>query len=285
MLTIGKYNLIGWTRVSIKFLLGKEINKSTSLFQFTYFRISILLFITLNGIYIYEECLPISSTGLKEGYSALIKHPFIISTSQYFGAIIAVIIAWHRSIVTDEQFKIQRSATLISNFLTLNKNCEQALNACHLKPYMSLDPNSNVNLLNNIFSNPKSGNFLLHPSFDLRFTEIYRCLNTAANNNEKPTIAAAAVIKVTAMNLGLLLHTSKDWETSIFQLAEITLDLSDIVREICDSLPVNTNFDINIYLSESSFTHHQNLIASVARKFKHDFREFQYYETKNIFRQ
>jgi hypothetical protein len=140
--------------------------QTASLIRFTPLLISIYIFILLNFKYIYDECLPIESDSIKEAYSALKHHPFLVSCLQFFGVIIALIIGYHRSLISQQQVTLQRNSNNISNFYSIKEHIisdlESNLTPKLIEKSLSI---SKDQVFRSLFTDPSEGNY--HPKIYL----------------------------------------------------------------------------------------------------------------------
>jgi hypothetical protein len=103
---------------------NKGAIESDSLMKFPPFAFSIFTFFWLLFLYLTIE---INSSPLspRDAFKALDQHEFISFLFKCFIASSAIIIAWHRSIISSIQIKLQTSSNDMTNFYSLQKHIRE----------------------------------------------------------------------------------------------------------------------------------------------------------------
>jgi hypothetical protein len=138
---------------------NKDATELNSLMKFPPFPFSIFTFFWLLLLYLAIEINPLLLSP-RAAFKALDQHGFISFLFKCFIASSAIIIAWHRSLTSDKQIKLQVSSNNISNYYSIQEHIKDDItnNATSINlKYLELG--NSQNLFNFLFTNPSEGNY------------------------------------------------------------------------------------------------------------------------------
>jgi hypothetical protein len=257
------------------------------------FRLSILSYLFLLSLYFgldYLSTIFEKDFSTSELYKQLKKHPFVFDITKLFIALIAIVIAVHRSITTERQITLQQSSNSINDFYSLEKHTIKLMKSVFSNnKYMKVNDVHAHKFFTYIFAAPQDGDYSCSPNlisnlntYNINFVRqmaSYRIIalkSTDDANNEfsdgfifnKRIDPKSALSSLTTISLELGLEKPEIATFGNFKsLTALVSCLKDILS-ITEHLPISDN-------DKQSFLTHL-----IEFKYDLDKKEFEYFELR-----